>query len=110
MTGAHYRLVYEAVSAGNTQAGGAFEVSADANALTHQISTTKDGGTTGTLAVQVKPLGSDRYENLTIDGSAVQLDLSADQTFGPFDACIESFQFTPTAFDGTDFAVSVAGW
>lgn len=110
MTGSHYRLAYDKRSAANTQADGAFTVEVDGNALSHQISTTKNGGTAGTLAVEVKPRGCNRFEQLTVSGINVSLDLSADKTFGPFDGSIDAFRLTPTAFDGTDFDVQLVGF
>lgn len=76
----------------------------------HQISWTKNGGTTGTLAVQVKPAGTDRFENLTVGGVAVSLSLAADGTFGPFDGMFTEIKVTPSGFDGTNFAVTFSGW
>jgi hypothetical protein len=110
MTGAHYRLVYDKAADANTQAAGAFTVAVDANAVSHQISTTKNGGTAGTLAVEVKPRGSGRFETLTVNGVAVSLDLTADSTFGPFDGSIDEFRLTPSDFDGTDFDVRLVGY
>lgn len=110
MTGSHYRLVYDKVAADNTQAGGAFTVTVDGNALSHQISTTKNGGTAGTLAVEVKPRGTGRFETLTVNNIAVSLDLAADETFGPFDGSFDEFRFTPSAFDGTDFDLRLVGY
>lgn len=110
MTGSHYRLVYDKLTEAATQAGGAFTVTVDGNALCHQISTTKNGGTAGTLAVEVKPRGCDRFETLTVNGVSVTLDLTADATFGPFDGTIDEMRFTPSAFDGTDFDVRLVGY
>lgn len=80
------------------------------SAKSHQISWTKNGGTTGTLAVQVKPAGTDRFENLTVGGVAVSLSLAADGTFGPFDGMFSEIKVTPAGFDGTNFSISFSGW
>lgn len=76
----------------------------------HQISWTKNGGTVGTLAVQVMPAGTDRFEDLTVGGVAVSLSLANNGTFGPFDGMFTEIKVTPSGFDGTNFAVTFSGW
>lgn len=98
-----YKFRKEALTAAYT-----FELEYTA-AGSHQISFTKNGGTTGTLAVKVMPLGSDRFEELTISGTAVSISMAANTTFGPFDGLFSAIKVTPTGFDGTDFALAFAG-
>lgn len=78
-------------------------------ARSHQISCTKNGGSAGTLAVEVKPLASDRFEPLTVNGAAVTIYMASDVTFGPFDGLFSAIRVTPTGFNGTDFKLSFAG-
>jgi len=88
----------------------AFKCGADKNARYHQITTRKNGGTAGTLAIEVRPRGATTFENLTVNGSQVTMALNDDVTYGPFAGCIEEFRFTQTSFNGTDYDVMCAGW
>lgn len=89
---------------------GAFQLGVDKNARYHQISTRKNGGSAGTLTIQVKPRGADTFENLTLNGAVVTMALNDDVTYGPFAGCFDAFQFTQTGFNGTDYDILVAGW
>lgn len=77
--------------------------------LTHQLAFTKSGGTTGTLAVEVMPRGSERFESLTVGGVAVSISMAANITYGPFDGLFDQVKITPTGFDGTNFRLDLSG-
>lgn len=79
------------------------------NELSHQLSFTKNGGSTGTLAIEVMPRGSERFEALTIGGVAVSISMAANTTFGPFDGLFDQVKVTPTGFDGTNFRLDLSG-
>jgi hypothetical protein len=89
---------------------GTYAIEVDKNARWHQISTRKNGGSAGTLAIKVKPRGATSFENLTVNGSAVSMLLNDDVTFGPFAGCFDAFEFTAASFNGTDFDIFIAGW
>ena len=103
-------IEYSRTASGLTQAGGAVVIDVNGDAMAHQMSTTKTGGTAGTLTVEVMPTGSGRFEVLTVNGVAVTLNLADDKTFGPFDGSFDSVRVTPTGFDGTSYTVTLAGW
>jgi len=98
--------------------GGAFNVldatvtviEVDPNARYHQITTRKNGGSAGTLAIKVKPRGCESFENLTENGAQVSMLLNSDVTYGPFAGCFDAIQFTAASFNGTNFDITVAGW
>lgn len=98
--------------------GGAFncldasvtDIQVDPNARYHQITTRKNGGSAGTLAIQVKPRGCESFENLTENGAQVTMLLNSDVTYGPFAGSIEAIRCTAASFNGTNFDITVAGW
>jgi hypothetical protein len=79
-------------------------------ASVHQISVTKDGGAAGTLGVEVKPLGTSRWEDLTEGGTPVAIDMTADESFPAFEGAFSAIRLTPTAFDGDGYTVTISGW
>ena len=88
----------------------AFPLAVDSNARYHQITTRKNGGSAGTLTIQVKPRGAATFENLTVNGVTVTMALNDDVTYGPFAGMFDAFQFTQASFNGTDYDIFVAGW
>lgn len=78
-------------------------------AFYHQIAFTKNGGSAGTLGVRVKPLGSDTFQTLMVNGVAVSISMAADSTFGPFDGKFSAIEVTPTGFNGTNFKLTFSG-
>ena len=74
-----------------------------------QISLNPKGATSGTVAVNVKYLGSDSFEPLINNGSAVVIDLSSPVTHSNIMGIIKAFQLVPTTVDGAYEAV-ITGW
>lgn len=89
---------------------GTYTIQVDPNARWHQVSTRKNGGSAGTLAISVKPRGCETFEALNISGSQVSMNLNDDVTFGPFAGCFTEMQFVAASFNGTNFDIFVAGW
>lgn len=78
-------------------------------ATKHQVTAVKGTATVGTVAVAVKPFGRNTFEPLLDQyGVAVVIDIAAQKTF-VFEGRIDSWQFTPTSFDGT-YGMALAGW
>ena len=85
-------------------------IGVDKNARYHQISTRKNGGSAGTLAISVRPRGCSSFETLTSNGAAVTMNLNSDVTYGPFAGVFEEMKFVAASFNGTSFDITVSGW
>jgi hypothetical protein len=85
-------------------------IEVDKNARYHQITTRKNSGSAGTLAIEVRPRGAASFEQLTENGSQVTMLLNNDVTYGPFAGALDAIRVTAASFNGTDFDVTVAGW
>lgn len=70
------------------------------DATEHQVSIEPSGGATGNVLVSVKAYGRTTYEDLTVAGVAVSIDLTNSQTVR-FCGRIDSIKFTPVNLVGT---------
>lgn len=98
-------LVYTQRIQDKTQADGVWSIGLSQEARTHQIATE---GTSGTLAIKIKPVGKTAFEDLLDSaGAAVSINLAAPKAL-VFDAAIAALQVTPSGVSGT-YAVALSG-
>ena len=76
----------------------------------HQISLVVNGSpSAGSLGVEVMPHGTNVWMALSVNGVAVSMSMTSNNSFGPFDGSFKGVRVTPTGFNGTSFDVIVSG-